>query len=325
MDFISNLALGFSVSLQPANFLLCFAGVALGVVIGILPGLGSAATIALLLPITYFLDTDRRHHHAGRHLVRLDVWRLDHLDPAAGARRVGLGHGGHRRLRVDQAGPRRRRAGHVDVQRLHCRNVRPSGLGAGGADAWPNLRSTSDRRNISRSPCSGSPWSAISQPIPSGKPSQSRSSASAGNGGARSGTQRRSLHVRIADPAIRHRPRADGDGPVRHFRGLLYARTKARECSTAAAVHVPRGLLAVLPSRKDWRDAAPRHGAGHACRLFRRSAARRRRNDIVLCRLCRRQALVEHPAEIRAPARSPALRRRNRPPMPRPAADSSRC
>ena len=55
MDFISNLALGFSVSLQPTNFLLCFAGVALGVVIGILPGLGSAATIALLLPITYFL------------------------------------------------------------------------------------------------------------------------------------------------------------------------------------------------------------------------------------------------------------------------------
>src|SRR5262245_47805434 len=57
MDFLSNLALGFSISLQPVNLLLCFAGVALGVVIGILPGLGSAATIALLLPITYFLDT----------------------------------------------------------------------------------------------------------------------------------------------------------------------------------------------------------------------------------------------------------------------------
>jgi putative tricarboxylic transport membrane protein len=57
MELVSNLALGFSVSLQPMNLLLCFAGVALGVVIGILPGLGSAATIALLLPITYFLDT----------------------------------------------------------------------------------------------------------------------------------------------------------------------------------------------------------------------------------------------------------------------------
>jgi putative tricarboxylic transport membrane protein len=57
MELLSNLALGFSVSLQPLNLLLCFVGVALGVVIGILPGLGSAATIALLLPVTYFLNT----------------------------------------------------------------------------------------------------------------------------------------------------------------------------------------------------------------------------------------------------------------------------
>ena len=57
MELFSNLALGFSVSLQPLNLLLCFTGVLLGVVIGILPGLGSAATIALLLPVTYFLDT----------------------------------------------------------------------------------------------------------------------------------------------------------------------------------------------------------------------------------------------------------------------------
>src|SRR5215472_15538777 len=57
MELISNLALGFSVSLHPINLFFGFAGVALGVIIGILPGLGSAATIALLLPITYFLDT----------------------------------------------------------------------------------------------------------------------------------------------------------------------------------------------------------------------------------------------------------------------------
>jgi putative tricarboxylic transport membrane protein len=57
MELVSNLALGFSVSLHPINLLFGFAGVTLGVIIGILPGLGSAATIALLLPITYFLDT----------------------------------------------------------------------------------------------------------------------------------------------------------------------------------------------------------------------------------------------------------------------------
>src|SRR5258708_11069728 len=56
MQAFSNLLLGFSISLQPLNLLFCFVGVALGVLVGILPGLGSAATIALLLPITYFLD-----------------------------------------------------------------------------------------------------------------------------------------------------------------------------------------------------------------------------------------------------------------------------
>lgn len=57
MDFFGDLILGFSVSLSPMNLLYCFIGVGLGVVVGILPGLGSAATIALLLPITYHLDT----------------------------------------------------------------------------------------------------------------------------------------------------------------------------------------------------------------------------------------------------------------------------
>lgn len=53
MDILSSLALGFSVSLEPANLAYCFIGVLLGTVVGVLPGLGSAATIALLLPITY--------------------------------------------------------------------------------------------------------------------------------------------------------------------------------------------------------------------------------------------------------------------------------
>ena len=41
MELISNLALGFSVSLHPINLFFGFAGVALGVIIGILPGLGA--------------------------------------------------------------------------------------------------------------------------------------------------------------------------------------------------------------------------------------------------------------------------------------------
>jgi putative tricarboxylic transport membrane protein len=47
-----NLFLGISVALTPANLLWCFLGVLLGTVVGILPGMGSPATVAMLLPLT---------------------------------------------------------------------------------------------------------------------------------------------------------------------------------------------------------------------------------------------------------------------------------
>jgi putative tricarboxylic transport membrane protein len=55
MDFWQNVVLGFSVIAEPLNLLFCFIGVFLGTLIGVLPGLGPAATIALLLPVTYHL------------------------------------------------------------------------------------------------------------------------------------------------------------------------------------------------------------------------------------------------------------------------------
>ena len=51
MDW-SNIWLGMSVAFAPANLLWCFLGVLLGTVVGILPGLGSPATVAMLLPLT---------------------------------------------------------------------------------------------------------------------------------------------------------------------------------------------------------------------------------------------------------------------------------
>ena len=56
MDVIGGLLQGFSVALQPANLFWCFVGCFLGTVVGILPGLGPAATIAMLLPLTYKMD-----------------------------------------------------------------------------------------------------------------------------------------------------------------------------------------------------------------------------------------------------------------------------
>jgi len=70
MDLIQNLALGFGVVFQfvdlkiaylnitipfPMNIFLCFVGAMVGTLIGVLPGIGPLATIAMLLPITFGL------------------------------------------------------------------------------------------------------------------------------------------------------------------------------------------------------------------------------------------------------------------------------
>ncbi len=53
MEEINALFHGFSVALTPFNLLLMFIGVTLGVIIGVLPGLGGANGIAILLPLTF--------------------------------------------------------------------------------------------------------------------------------------------------------------------------------------------------------------------------------------------------------------------------------
>jgi putative tricarboxylic transport membrane protein len=54
-DLLANLALGFSVAATPWNILFCLIGALVGTLIGVLPGIGSVATIAMLLPITFGL------------------------------------------------------------------------------------------------------------------------------------------------------------------------------------------------------------------------------------------------------------------------------
>ncbi len=56
MDAITALMQGFSTAITPVNLLWSLVGVTLGTFIGILPGIGPALTIALLLPVTRTLD-----------------------------------------------------------------------------------------------------------------------------------------------------------------------------------------------------------------------------------------------------------------------------
>ncbi|MEQ9724187.1 tripartite tricarboxylate transporter permease [Pseudomonas sp. WHRI 8822A] len=55
MECLDLLYLGFSEALSPTNLAFCLIGALLGTLIGVLPGIGPTATVAILLPITYFL------------------------------------------------------------------------------------------------------------------------------------------------------------------------------------------------------------------------------------------------------------------------------
>jgi putative tricarboxylic transport membrane protein len=57
MEVIDSLILGFSTALTPTNIFFCFVGVFTGTIIGVLPGLGPTATMSLLIPVTFHMDT----------------------------------------------------------------------------------------------------------------------------------------------------------------------------------------------------------------------------------------------------------------------------
>jgi putative tricarboxylic transport membrane protein len=57
MDTLHNLQVGFDAALGLQSLGFCLVGVLLGTLIGVLPGIGPLATIAMLLPITFELDT----------------------------------------------------------------------------------------------------------------------------------------------------------------------------------------------------------------------------------------------------------------------------
>ena len=55
-DLIAHLSQGFAIALTPMNLLFGFIGVVLGTAVGVLPGIGPAVAISLLLPTTFGLE-----------------------------------------------------------------------------------------------------------------------------------------------------------------------------------------------------------------------------------------------------------------------------
>lgn len=56
MESLTPMIDGFGVVLEPTNLLYCLIGVVIGMLVGVLPGLGPAATIAILLPLTFSIE-----------------------------------------------------------------------------------------------------------------------------------------------------------------------------------------------------------------------------------------------------------------------------
>lgn len=57
MDVLQNILFGFEIALHPSNLFLAFLGCLIGTLIGVLPGIGAPAAIALLLPSTFHISS----------------------------------------------------------------------------------------------------------------------------------------------------------------------------------------------------------------------------------------------------------------------------
>jgi putative tricarboxylic transport membrane protein len=55
LDFINHLYLSLNIACEPINLIVCFVGVLIGTLVGVLPGIGTTAAMSLLLPTTYNL------------------------------------------------------------------------------------------------------------------------------------------------------------------------------------------------------------------------------------------------------------------------------
>lgn len=58
MDLISGLSIGLATAATAQNLFYCFAGVFLGTFIGVLPGVGPLAAVAMLLPVSFYLPPE---------------------------------------------------------------------------------------------------------------------------------------------------------------------------------------------------------------------------------------------------------------------------
>ncbi|MEM8580568.1 MAG: tripartite tricarboxylate transporter permease, partial [Pseudomonadota bacterium] len=56
MDIFADLAMGLSVAISPINIVFLLFGAMVGMIVGVIPGFGPSAGLAILLPVTFGMD-----------------------------------------------------------------------------------------------------------------------------------------------------------------------------------------------------------------------------------------------------------------------------
>ena len=130
MSLLHDLFFGFGIAFQPINLLTCFIGVFIGTLIGVLPGIGPVGAMSLLLPVTFGMSPVSRGDHAGRHILRIHVWRVYHVDPRQYSRGGCVCRDLSRRLPDGLKGARRTGARHCRLRFLHRRHAGHRGTDA---------------------------------------------------------------------------------------------------------------------------------------------------------------------------------------------------
>ena len=158
MDALTHLLLSFKIALDPINLFLCFCGCLVGTFVGVLPGLGPAASHVFAPSFDLCPEPGAGAHPAFRHLLRSHVWGVDHLHPSQYSRggRIGRYLPGW----VSDGPKRPRRPGPGDRgHRLVCgRDFLRGHAHAPRASRYPASPSSSVPPSSSPFHSSGSPW-----------------------------------------------------------------------------------------------------------------------------------------------------------------------
>ena len=226
MDLLNNLALGLGTALQPENVLYCLVGVVLGTAVGVLPGIGPTATIAMLLPITFSLEPVAAlimlaGIYYGAQYGGSTTAILINLPGETSAAVTAID--GHEMALKGRAGPALAAAA---LGSFFAGTVGTVVL-AVAAPPWPASRSSSAPRSTSRSSCSGcshrSRWRRLD---PEG-PGDDRPGDPAGDGGPGHLHRHSPLRVRGPRAVRRHQLRLRGGRDVRRRRDPPQSRGRA--------------------------------------------------------------------------------------------------